>query len=238
VARAKQTNRAEARKRYRQATSPTDIDLEQDDAEDQPAAGVARAASKPAQRPTQAPSGRPSFLGSFRAAYHPAHIVEDLRLLPKILPSRAMLAGILLVLGGAGAFLAFPKMSGGAAAWDLLVVPASALLPFLVVGFFAPRASYLLGFIVGLVQAGVYAILLPIWAQTYADLGFPVPAGFVDNARITGLSSGPFYGLLFASMAAWYRRFLALSSPRRVPAKGGQSGRGGKPAPSKRAASR
>ena len=232
MARAKQTNRAEARRRYRQATSPTDSDLDQDlDAEDAPTASPARPAARAAARPAVTPTGRPSFFGSFRAAYHPAHVREDLALLPKLLRSRGFLLGLALVLGGAAVFLAFPRMTGGTAAWDLLVVPSSALLPHLAVGFFAPRASYMLGFIVGLVQAVVYAVLLDMYVGIIREFGGTVTPEVVNNLRISGLVSGPFYALLFAAAAAWYRRFLAISSPRRAPANRGQAGRGAKAPP-------
>jgi hypothetical protein len=239
VARAKQTNRAEARRRYRQATSDSDIDLEQElDAEDAPAGATARPAGRSDARTASSPTGRPSFFGSFRLAYHPARIREDLPLLPKLLLSRAFIIGLGLVLGGAAAFLAFPRMTGGSAAWDLLVVPTSALLPALAVGFFAPRASYLLGFIVGLVQAVIYALLLDTYVGIVREFGGTVTPEAVNNLRISGLISGPFYALLFAAGAAWYRRFLAISSPRRVAGTRGQTGRGARPAPPRRAAGR
>lgn len=228
MARAKHTVRAEARRRYRQAASqPEDEAVEELD-ESAPKATAARPAAPPA-RPAATPSGRPSFLGAFRGAYRPAHLGEDLRALPKLLTSRALLAGVGLVLVGAAAWVAFPNYTGSAFAWELLVYPGQALAPQLVAGFFAPRASYILGLIVGFVQGIVFAAYV-MGGPT------PVPADRVGALLTISFATGPFSGLLFASAAAWYRRFLALSSRGRPPAGRGTSGRAPvKPAASKRA---
>jgi hypothetical protein len=219
VARAKHTGRAEARRRYRQAVSQPDESAAEalDDA-----APIATAAAKPAvstatrsaqPRPAAAPSGRPGFLAAFRGAYHPARFREDLTFLPKLLTSRGLLAGIGLVLVGAVAVYAFPNYTGSAFAWELLVLPGSALAPQLLAGFFAPRASYILGFIVGLVQGIVFTLFLTQFADR---LGTPLAPDRVGSVLTLSFVTGPVSGMLFAAAAAWYRRFLALSSPRRV----------------------
>jgi len=81
-------------------------------------------------------------------------------------------------------------------------------------GFLAPRASWLLGVIVGLVSAACYALLV---------FGFPLTIGATlppttDQAREVALSAfilSPVVGGFFAAGAAWYRRFLALTNPNR-----------------------
>ena len=95
-----------------------------------------------------------------RAAYHPVNLREDLRTLPSTLMSRAFLAAAALVIGGAVAVILFPNYTGTAFAYELLVLPGAALAPQLVAGFFAPRASYLLGLIIGLLRGLVYVLLL------------------------------------------------------------------------------
>ena len=231
MARAKQTVRAEARRRYRQAANLTGDETGEELEEASTAAATpARAAPQP--RPSQSPSGRPGFLSAFRGAYHPAHLGEDLRALPKLLTSRALLAGLGLVLIGAVAALAFPRYTGSAFAWELLVLPGSALGPQLLAGFFAPRASYLLGFIVGLFQGLVFTIFL---TQFSTQLGAQaLPPDKVGNLLTLSFVTGPVSGTLFAAAAAWYRRFLSLSSPKRAAA-GKPGARPTKPAASKRA---
>ena len=233
MARAKQTRRAEARRRYRQANLVTDeagLDLDGDEPEVDTT--PARTAPRPAQRPAGSAPVRPSFMGAMRAAYHRADLREDLKHLPTLLRSRALLGGIALVLLGAAAALAFPGYTGSAFAWELLVLPGSALGPQLVAGFFAPRASYILGFIVGVVQGAVFALFLTLFS---ARLGTPMPGDQIGQLLTLSFVTGPISGTLFAAAAAWYRRFLALSSPRRAAAARANAGRsGGKSAPSRR----
>jgi len=219
VARAKHTARSEARRRYRQAVSQApDSDTGELDSGVESGARPTRPAARPNDRPNQAPAGRPGFMSAVRGAYHPAHIREDLAAAPKLLTSRALLAAIGLVLVGAVAAFAFPGYTGSAFAWELLVLPGSALAPQLVAGFFAPRASYVLGFVVGVVQGVVFTIFLTSFADR---LGTTFPADQMTNLLTLSFVTGPISGTLFAAAAAWYRRFLALSSPRRPqPAKG------------------
>lgn len=221
MARAKHTGRAEARRRYRLEHSPA---VEADDIETTPEDSVpAGSAARPRAKPAQTAPARPGFMAAFRGAYHPANFREDLAQWRVLLRSRALLAGIGLVFAGAIAAFAFPGYTGSAFAWELLVLPGSALAPQLVAGFFAPRASYLLGFVVGLVQGIVFTASLTVFA---ARLGTPVPADQMTNLLTLSFVTGPISGTLFASASAWYRRFLALSSPRRAQA-GRASAKGG-----------
>ena len=237
MARAKQTARSEARRKYRQAATqpPDEAADELDFGERRPEAGPGRSSPRPGDRPGQTPTGRPGFMSAFRGAYRPAHIREDLRALPMLLRSRALLAAIALVLAGAVAAFAFPGYTGSAFAWELLVLPGSALAPQLVAGFFAPRASYLLGLIVGLVQGVVFTTFL---TQFAARLGTTLRPEDVSNLLTLSFVTGPISGTLFAAAAAWYRRFLALSSPRRGAGGRGPAGRPAKGSPSRRPASR
>ncbi|HUG29876.1 MAG TPA: hypothetical protein VMQ65_05090 [Candidatus Limnocylindria bacterium] len=223
MARAKHTGRAEARRRYRQANlSADDESLELDDSGPELETAPTRSSAKPAQRPDPQPSGRPGFMAAMRSAYHRADIREDLRHLPMLLRSRALLAAILLVLAGAAAQLSFPGYTGSAFAWELLVLPGSALGPQLVAGFFAPRASYILGFIVGIVQGIVFSVFV---TQFASQLGTALPGDQIGQLLTLSFVTGPISGTLFAAAAAWYRRFLALSSPRRAAAARAGSGR-------------
>jgi hypothetical protein len=223
VARAKQTGRAEARRRYRQATAAEtteaeDSGAELDYGERKPNAGPR--ASRPARTADRQPAGRVGIFDSFRLAYRPAHIREDLRAIPELLRSRAFLAGAALLLAGGAAWLLFPVRSGSALAWELLVVPGSALAPQLVGGFFAPRASYLIGFALGILQTLVFVVVSvspPVVAAYEALAPGTAPQIHADQV-LSALVSSAVTGALFAAGAAWYRRFLSLSSPRRAPA--------------------
>jgi hypothetical protein len=217
LARAKQTGRSEARRKYRQSMAP-EVDGEGelldpgDDAEPERPSGKAAPARAAENRP---PSGRLGFGASFRLAYHPPNIREDIRTLPTTLRSRGFLAAVLMVIAGGVVWYAYPVYSGSITAWELLVLPGSALAPQLVAGFFAPRASYLLGLVVGLIQPVVYLVVnsSPRVQEAYLARGVNIPGITVDEVALAFFNS-VLMGGLFAAMAAWYRRFLALSSQR------------------------
>jgi hypothetical protein len=222
LARAKQTGRSEARRRYRQSNAPIDADGEGELLESEGVEPERRTSKAVPARPAESrpPSGRVGFGAAFRLAYHPPHIREDLRTLPSTLRSRGFLAAVLMVIGGGLLWFAFPVYSGSITAWELLVLPGSALAPQLVAGFFAPRASYLLGFAVGLVQPVVYlAVNSSARVQeAYIARGVNIPGINVEQVALAFVNS-LIMGALFASMAAWYRRFLALSSQRAAAAR-------------------
>ncbi len=219
MARAKQTGRSEARRRYRQ-TAGQDGAMEELAELEADAPSSNRGRQEPARPARQAqPSGRPGIMASFRTAYRPAHIREDLGLLPKLLRHWSFLVPIGMIAVGAVVASTFWNFTGGQLAWQILVFPGSGFgLPQLVAGFFAPRASYLLGFLVSLAQ-GIVATVFVL--QLSSRLGTPFPSDQIPGLLTQSFLAGPVSGTLFAAAAAWYRRFLALSSPRR-PAGGGK----------------
>jgi hypothetical protein len=215
VARAKQTARSEARRRHRLANRLDDEAAPNELGGDDASAGdTAAAAAAGARRPT--PAGRaaapprPGVLSAFRGAYHPAHIREDLRDLPRLLIGRAFLGAIALIIAGAVVFVLFPGYNGAQFLFQTLTYPP-AMAPIFVVGFFATSASYLLGFIVGLVDAAILGILIASGAIGAATDPNAIPS-FLGGALFTGAVTGA----VFAAAAAWYRRFLSLSSPKRA----------------------
>jgi hypothetical protein len=247
LARAKQTGRAEARRKYRQSVAPDDVEghdevLEADDDEPaRPAAKVAAPAKASGGRP---PTGRVGFVESFRLAYHPPNLREDLRTLPKTVRNRGFLAAVALVIVGGAIWYLYPVYTGSLQAWQLLVFPGSAFAPQLVAGFFAPRASYLLGLLIGLLQPIVYLIVdrSQRVQDAYIARGVTVPEISVEQLLPVFLNT-VVTGILFAAMAAWYRRFLSLSSQRsasaaRAAAAARSGGRGPSKPPSRRTASR
>lgn len=231
LARAKQTNRAEARRRYRQSVTEANPDPEApDDAQPVPETPTR------GQRPSAGTgAARPSIGSAFREAYHPAHLREDLRALPGLLthaqPARIpltravigvpwFLVSAFLVIAGFAALAVDPQQ--GALLFQLLSLPPGGpTLPVLLVGFTASRASYLQGLLIGildLVLVGVYVALVP---NATATTTTTTPATGVTDILVSAAITGLPTSLLFAGAAAWYRRFLQLSSPRRMqPAKG------------------
>ena len=213
MARAKQTDRAEARRRYRQANR-LEAEAEPNVLDEDDGPTVAASRAKPA------PPERPGITSSFRAAYHPANVREDLALLPQLLTTRAFLAAAGLVIAATVFVALLPTSSLAGFAFQTFVLPP-AIAPIFVAGFFAPRASYLIGLVVSLIDALAYAFLVIVIAPT---IGTATPGPDVASLVGTALVVGPTSGVLFASAAAWYRRFLALSSrSRQQPANRGKA---------------
>jgi hypothetical protein len=107
VARAKRTDRAEARRRHRAqlASDAIDTSAESEDLEPESPSSAGRRDEPPAgRRPVASraqPSERLSFMAALRGAYEPAHIREDLAALPELLRSRAVIVPALLVVASA-----------------------------------------------------------------------------------------------------------------------------------------
>jgi hypothetical protein len=277
VARAKRTDRAEARRRNRAAsaeevTEPGDPSAEP--ATDAPASRpTARpnpngASGKPAGSKAPAPTGRPGLLSALRTSYHPANIREDLRYLPKLVLHRSVWAPILATAAVAGLYL----VTGGRDVISGLLIPFFVWPPpqigvMFITGFFAPRASYMAGFIVGVASSVIVALLVALAPATASNFqGSTVPNASIGpsaasslvvsappstaegasaapsaspapgssaapvartpitpgQALVAGLGVAPFSGVFLASLAAWYRRFLQASSPRRAASVGGK----------------
>ncbi len=207
MARAKRTDRADARRRYRQTVVANG-------ASDTDEAVEGSAAGRPGQGAASSGApARPSIGGAFRSAYRPADLRTDLQLLPSLLRTRGILLAIALVLVGGVAFLAFPASSVTVFVFQTLTLPP-ALAPVFLVGWLAPRASYLLGLVVGVVDLVVYAAVILARGPSAG-----VTTGALTELIVSAAVIGPMSGLLFAAAAAWYRRFLQLSGRPRQPAR-------------------
>jgi len=226
VARAKQTARSEARRRARVANRAVEVEDEGLEGSDESAAAPARpnTASGRTARPVAG-----GFMAALRSSYHRPDVRADLAALPPLLLGKSFLAALGLILVGAIASLVYPGYSGSVLLFQFLTYPP-ALAPIFLAGFFAPRASYLLGLIVGVFDAIVYSVLLVQVAPTL-DLA---PGSTLGGYIITSLLSSAATGIVFGAGAAWYRRFLQLTSPRRQASARNQPARGKQPANTRR----
>jgi hypothetical protein len=197
VARAKRTHRADARRRSRHLDQP----------EDELGAASTTGAAPSTATPAAAPS-RPGITAAFREAYHPANVREDIALLPWLLRTWAFLIPLGLIAAGSIAIFLDASNPISIFAFQTLVLPP-AMAPIFVVGFFAKRASYLLGGILGVIDFLVYAAFLNI---VLPASGADTPPEVIRDQTLAALAFGPAGGVLFASAAAWYRRFLNLSN--------------------------
>lgn len=216
MARAKRTERAEARRRYRAVTAsdPTAEDFDGDD-DDAPAPSGQRSTSSSAPRSgSTATPARVGFVDAFRRSIRPMQLRPDLAALPWLVThSKAIWVPVLITVVStiATAATGASDVVTGLLFTYFVVFPA--IGGVFIGGFLAPRASYLIGIIIGLVSALCYVLL---------GVSGRLPGQFAEQFNLNTLGAtvsafiySPIMGAFFAAGAAWYRRFLILSSPNR-----------------------
>jgi hypothetical protein len=233
VARAKRTDRAAARRRSRapfvDPSAEGDLEAPADDA----APGATTRAVAPRDRgaastPPGAPA-RPGVMAAFSSSFRPLDLRGDLRALPQLITHWSffvpvVLSGLAVVL-----FQYFPREQFAYAYFGYF----GGLVPFgsvMFAGFFAPRASWLVGILVSLAAVGFLALSLNVQIGGLPDgtafqVWFPAPGGLVSAADgkaqisalvVEALTGGAVIGGVFAAAAAWYRRFLTRANPNRA----------------------
>lgn len=235
MARAKHTDRTEARRRHRAeqaalATAPDDAPEGEVPAHGTAAKATA-AKGTAAKGGTAPPAQRPSITSAFRGAYRPVDLRSDLQAFPKVVTHWAVLASMAIAIVSSIAFIVTTNEFGASLdvsvaqplegreigmatnatylVISLFVAPPPAAGAFLI-GFTAQRASWLGGLVFGIVAAICYSVIVATPAGRLLIGGNP-PEAFVTQALVMG----PIGALLFASMAAWYKRFLNLANPNR-----------------------
>ncbi len=227
MARAKRTDRAEARRRYRAEMGVADGVEGTDDVVD--AGGTATAAAtKPRPRTDpkfSSPPGKLSITAAFRESIHPVNLREDLRALPWLaIHTKALWVPSLITIVSAIAFTITAGSDFVTRFGFAYFVQTPAIGSVFLAGFLAPRASWLIGAIVGVIAAVCYSAVI-----AYVALG-TTEAAIARDAMISSVFLSPVMGALFAAAAAWYRRFLQLSNPNRgrraaAPKKTGNDGK-------------
>ncbi len=204
MARAKSTARAEARRRYRAAE---DDGSSMDGTEDVPSTPGAGRTAAHVGTGSAAP-GRIGMRAAFTQAMRPLNVREDLAALPWIAThSKALWLPLLITVGSTIAAIAVGGTNVITTFLFAYFVQTPAIGGVFIAGFLAPRASWLLGVIVGLVAAACY---------TFIGLSGVIPVSPTVGSTDVVVSSfilSPILGGFFAAGAAWYRRFLALSNP-------------------------
>ncbi len=240
MARAKRTERTEARRRHR-ADQASLAELEPGVDGDAPAA-----TSSSKTQPRQAPTARPGIVASFRGAMRPLDLVGDLKAAPRVFVNWGFLAAIGITAASAlwfvmaynDAMAALP--AGPKTQAELEAVVGTNTIPYFVgtmalqpppaigaflIGFTAKRASWLGGLVYG-----IYVTILAIVILQTPAGGLLTGLGSADAVIVGHAAWSPVGAAVFASAAAWYRRFLDLANPNRTrnqprPSKG-QPGRG------------
>jgi hypothetical protein len=227
VARAKRTDRAEARRRNRAmyADPSADGDVETSLDNDTPSAATARTAaprSRVATSAGPAPAPRPGIAAAFRSSFRPLDLRGDLRALPQIVTHWSLLVPVIL----AGVAVAMVPFFTSSPIVGTVFGYFSGPAPFgtaFVAGLFAPRASYLVGILAALASVGFMALAFAVGPfggalQGMTDItGQPLTesaakAALLNEALVTGVP----LAALVAAAGAWYRRFLNRANPNRA----------------------
>jgi hypothetical protein len=196
VARAKDTSRADARRRYRDSQR---VETDEPELDDELIA------------PAPVASGRPSFrLPDVRGDI--VALPSVIRARPLVLvPFAMLLVAFLLELVRQSGALPAGAIGDIALLYIQLTLPPTALFVFFIGGFLAPRASWLIGGLLGAFDALLITLLVLI-----------NPEEQLQGSGITEVAQGlvPLWGIaiavgiLAAAFAAWYRTFLRSSQER------------------------
>ncbi len=221
MARAKRTDRTEARRRNRAEQTVVTSGGAAVATAGATSAGSTAAAQKAGQ-PAQ--PARPSITAALRGAFRPVHFVDDLKSLPRLLIHWSFWGPALATIGTTVVYIIASQRGLASTPQDIMWVainlafqmfvfplPAPAGAAF-IAGFAAQRASWLIGLILGVLAATCFAVVLYTVPPTTTSPSAPLD---VQALALQGLLVAPIGSALFASAAAWYRRFLNLANPNR-----------------------
>jgi hypothetical protein len=218
VARAKRTDRSEARRKYRAAMlEQGQADPETDEIE------ISQTAARSSGRiPAAAarPGARPSMLGAFKSATRPVHYLDDLKYAPTLIfKTNAVWPSVVLSL--VGLLYGMTVTNYNDPAFGLVVgfvlAPTPMLQP-MIAGFFAPRATWLAGILASIASGACYLILyLRATGGYMSNLQGsqikiqPITPSFVAGNAFELFLMAVTFGALFGAASGWYKRFLATT---------------------------
>lgn len=232
MARAKRTDRAEARARYRaylasqyqpegdetDATDATDADEAVQASSRGSAARAGRASVAPAVA-KPAPGERLGFFQAFKNASRPVHYMDDLRYLPTLLMrTNAIWPVVVISVASMGYALTLTRFDDPAVGLLLATTLASpCLLQPVLSGFLAPRATWLAGIVSSLIAGVCFVIVVSYW--TSGHMSGSTPQAVIDFANFKKVVTEVYtptqvalsavtLGALLGAGAAWYKRFL------------------------------
>lgn len=191
MARAKNTSRAEARKRtrdtHRSELSELSGDEQLDDQPDEDA--------QPAARPRM---------------FQMPNILEDIRALPSVFRSRRLVwMPFILVLIGFILALVIYGLPEQLQSWVALYLQfffvPQGLFAYFIAGFVAPRASYLVGGLLGIMSGAMYGVALVATLPPDTDV---LARAEIQSVAMSSPLTGAILGTFAGGFAAWYRNFL------------------------------
>jgi hypothetical protein len=190
LAREKNTSRAEARRRSREQTRAELAAQEDEETLD----------DSPSIEPE--PERKPLFrIPDVRA---------DLRALPSIFRAKPLLwlPFVLVLIGFVLALVIYglpPDIQSIAILYIQFVFTPQSLFMYFLAGFLAPRASYLVGLILGAINGALYVIAVVL---TLGSSDTALPATDIASGLLQYIVLGAVLGTFAGGFAAWYRDFL------------------------------
>lgn len=223
MARAKRTERADARRRHRaelqaQAEAAATEAGETEGSAAQPQESGRSDRAKQGSKATalageSLPKERVGFVAAMKLAYRPVHYREDLRLIvPLITRTHAIWPVAVMCLVGVGIFATTTNPNDFLVQVASMAVSYSPLLPAMLAGFLAPRASWLAGGIAGAMSGLSFAGLVLASAPALQLASRPQGVGILGFVGQVILYSVPL-GVLIGAASGWYKRFLQLTGP-------------------------
>ena len=150
-----------------------------------------------------------------RPLFTPPNIREDIRLLPSIWASRrALWIPVVMLLVGFVLMYALmieavpPEFLGPVEIYIQFFFVPYGLFTFFIGGFLAPRASYMIGFLLGALNGILWTVLFLLGAVAPAGPGAEPTDVSPTAAALQFAVIAIVYGTLAAAFAAWYRDFL------------------------------
>ena len=191
MARAKNTSRAEARKRTRDTQRAEMAELADDEQLDEEVESVEDQPRRP-------------------SAFKLPNVLEDIRALPSVFRSRRLVwLPFILVLIGFFLYLGLYGLPEQIQPWVALYIQffflPQGLFAYFIAGFVAPRASYLVGGLLGLMNGSLFAIAVLATLPVGTD---PVTRAQIESVATSSPFTGAILGTFAGGFAAWYRNFL------------------------------
>jgi hypothetical protein len=215
VARAKRTDRAEARRRYRAYLQQMQDQEEEGEADEVEPAQETRARQSRPSEPVIRPGQKVGFGQALKLAYRQPTYLADIRWAPTLIRQTYAVWPISLLSIAAMIFgLTRNDYNDGTVSFLIGFAFYPPMIQPMAAGFLAPRATWLAGLLTSLVS-GICFVTLVIWyfgpvkhlANTPASAP-SVGSGQYFSLIVEIIGGSMAIGLLLGAASGWYKRFL------------------------------
>jgi hypothetical protein len=232
VARAKRTDRAEARRRYRaQMTQMADAISDAGDEESGPSAPVRGKSGRSDAAPVMKPGQPMGWTSSLRAATRPVHYIDDLKYAPTLIFRTNAIWPSALLSVAALAF-ALTRTDYKDSTVGLLIVyalPSTPLIQPMLAGFLAPRATWLAGLISSVISGACFVVMIIYYTSGHLSntpANWNIASDQYPGLAVQVLATAVTFGALLGAGSGWYKRFLTakggvFGGPRAGSSRGG-----------------